>query len=61
MHLILIHRDYFLGGKQKAKEALGMSKPLSQNEDMKPAGGMETLCAPCWPGLYALIFVAKSG
>jgi len=22
-----------------------MSKPLSQNEDMKPAGGMETLCA----------------
>ena len=26
-----------------------MSKPLSQNEDMKPAGGMETLCAPCWP------------
>ena len=33
------------GRKQKAKEALGMSKPLSQNEDMKPAGGMETLCA----------------
>ena len=25
-----------------------MSKPLSQNEDMKPAGGMETLCAPGW-------------
>lgn len=23
-----------------------MAKPLSQNEDMKPAGGMETLCAP---------------
>jgi hypothetical protein len=33
------------GRTQKAKEALGMSKPLSQNEDMKPAGGMETLCA----------------
>ena len=29
-----------------------MSKPLSQNEDMKPAGGMETLCAPCWTALH---------
>ena len=45
---------------QKAKEALGMSKPLSQNEDMKPAGGMETQCAPCWLVLYRhVICVAR--
>ncbi len=32
---------------QKAKEALGMAKPLSQKEDMKPAGGMEVQYVLC--------------